>query len=223
MSPPRTGKRRKRKSWARTGRLPRKVVGFWLVVDSLSRSDVDVPQEVATLAQAIRLAVLPPGRDISKPSYRPKTRLNRSCAALRREHKGFFSRVLRWLKQPEIQELFARKGHSFVWHCWMKALPKLDDGELASRALGIRAGRPRRGFTRHHDAALFAEYLIQCMGQKPAQAEQIAMRTVGLKGVNLRKLREWRTRVRRIIGDRPDRKLMLAEQAFDVLLKYELK
>src|SRR5439155_19888800 len=84
----------------RTGRLSRKVVGLWIVVDAFDRSPdlaafLQIPEEVKRLALAVKQASNLPEQD------QPKVRLNRSLAALRKQQPNLFLPVLGWLLGPD--------------------------------------------------------------------------------------------------------------------------
>lgn len=161
------------------------------------------------MALAVEHAAAPPEQDKEK-SYQPRVRLNRSLAALRREHQDLFPHVLGWLSQPEIREFFSRKGHSPTWHRWVEGIAKIQKGMRLIEALEtrrkvvngkireIRSGRPPgMEFSIYHDAALYAEYLTQVVGVPSEKATKRALNLGGRK-LDRREVQKWRARVRSI-------------------------
>jgi hypothetical protein len=239
-------------SHRRTGRLSQAVVGLWIVVDSLKRSpDLAgrflIPEEVNRVALAVKHAAAPPEQDKEK-SYQPRVRLNRSLAALRREHQDLFPHVLGWLSQPEIREFFSRKGHSPTWHRWVEGIAKIQKGMRLIEALEtrrkvvrgkireIKSGRPPgMEFSIYHDAALYAEYLTQVVGVSSERATEQVMKlgrqTEG--GLDRREIQRWRKRVRGIKPKIKDKdlkkrlheqhKAMLQQQYEEIARKYVLE
>lgn len=207
---------------ARTGPLSQAAIGFWILVDSLAQSsggcsELSIPDEVEKLALAIRSAALLP-RPGERRDYQPKVRLNRSSAALRREHPTLFREVHRWLQRPEVRELFARKGHSPTWHLWVEAAAKIAEGLRSTGAL-VRTGRPHEmRFSPYHDAALYAEYLCRVEG---VTSEKATTRAARLREPSLdrRGIERWRQQVRRVKVS----KLDLKEQYQVIARKYRLR
>lgn len=193
-------------SHKRTGRLPAAVVGFWLIVHGLKRDRhlrVAVPAQAERVASAVERAV---------KTSQPKVRLNRSLAALRREHPDLFLRVRTWLWRPEVHKLFSTRGHSPAWRWWVEGARRLQEDEQPSQALWarrvvkrgrireIKAGRPRQmEFSVGHDAGVFAEYLAQVCGVQSERATEKTIEYFGQKkGVELdrREVQRWRRRIR---------------------------
>lgn len=185
----------------RTRRLSPAVVGLWIVVDSFRRSAgsataLDLPEEVRKVALAVERITKPPKPD-ERRAYRPKVRLNRSLAALRRNHSDLFRRVHAWLLQSEVHALFIRKGHAPTWYRWSKGAARIQLGERPSDALGLeKRGRPHESsFSIYHDAALYAEYLTQVQHVPSEDATKRAMK-LDERMLDRREVQRWRSRVR---------------------------
>src|SRR4051812_28709281 len=179
----------------RTGRLPFAVVGFALIVDTLVRSkNLTVPKVAQDAAATVFR---------SASSLQPKVKLNRSLVALRRQQPRMFLGLHAWLLQPQIRNLFSRKGHIATWHRWVRAAPKIQEGDLPTFALGMGPGRPRTiERSRYHDAALVAEFLHRLEGMQPEKALIRAIERLNTleadRELDRRSVQRWRTRVRAI-------------------------
>jgi hypothetical protein len=132
--------------------VPQPLVALWSIVDS--QPSKAVPDVVIELTQKIRIWM---------ECGKARTPMNRSFATLRTRGEKI-EEIIRWLNDPVTSEVFKKSG-SYGAHVELcVALNSILSGEKAHAAFGQNQnkGRPRSpGFSRAHDAALYAEYLTR--------------------------------------------------------------
>lgn len=181
----------------RTGGLSADAYGLVLVVDERQGS---VPHQVAKISGAVNQAM---------HDRQPRSRLNRSIAALKRHDQSVIPTLRDWLTTSETHEAFRRLGLIQSWNLWRTAAARINAGSRAASALSTPlGGRPRSlTFSAAHDVAILATYFDnkEGLGRRPAlmKAEAIVQtRKPSLAvSINPRAISRWLKAVDRIPDD----------------------
>lgn len=151
--------------------VPQSLVTLWAIVYPPTPEPEVVPHAVSELASKIRDWM---GCD------KARTPMNRTFATWRTRSPQKIIDIIRWLDNPDTQQLFNASGAYGARTDLVNALVKILSGEKAHAAFGQNRnkGRPRLpGFTRSRDAALYAEYLFRIKGYPSDDATYVAVET----------------------------------------------
>ncbi|ODT79978.1 MAG: hypothetical protein ABS69_06935 [Nitrosomonadales bacterium SCN 54-20] len=150
--------------------VPQSLVTLWAIVDPKVAESEDVPTAVSELATKIREWM---------ECNKARTTMNRSFATLRTRGEKI-EEIIRWLNDAVTSQVFIKSGGYGAHAELCVALNSILSGEKAHAAFGQNQnkGRPRSpGFSRAHDAALYAEYLTRLKGHTFKDATFVASET----------------------------------------------
>lgn len=151
--------------------VPHPLATLWALVDPQPSAPEVVSNAVYELAKKIRDWM---------ECDRARTPMNRTFATWRTRSPQKIRDIIQWLNSPNTQELFNASGAYGARIDLVNALTTILSGEKAHVAFGQNRnkGRPRLpGFTRAHDAALYAEYLTRIKGFTFNEATFVAVKT----------------------------------------------
>ncbi len=147
---------------------PRALLTLLIAIEGLV-----VPDDVTVVLRSIQFAVF---------DKNPRAALSRRCCRLREARPGAFRSVWRWLKTPEVVEAVQRNGAYWTLRVWRRACADIERGVKPHVAFGMdKGGRPvEMHFSAVDNAAMWAEYLHQCLGVPSELAGECAQTFAGL-------------------------------------------
>lgn len=148
-----------------------------------------LPKAVTALAIAMRETTQPEGVvkmfhfvEEAMLSDCPRKTLNRCIASARNHSSQFLVELDTWVNDVKVRKTATERGCSFAVPIWQAAAKAMLAGEKAHKAFGMdKPGQPKSwSFTKHEDAAIYAEYAHVVTNVKTGEATDVFSDETGL-------------------------------------------
>lgn len=106
---------------------------------------------------AVRRAIVGNGR-----GFNPVTTFNRNFGALKRKQPHALAATEQWLRRSSVTQMLAGLGQSGNRRVWITALSRMQRGQRATTAFGVKGGAPKSwSFLKYHRGAAQVERLLR--------------------------------------------------------------